>query len=66
MAEGIGHIEAAIKAHPDFAPAHFALGAALWQSGRRDEAEAEFDEVLRLRPDDPAARRALEKLRGRP
>jgi Flp pilus assembly protein TadD len=49
---------------PDFAQAHFARGAALLQSGRRDEAVAEYEKVLQLRPGDPSALRILEMIRA--
>jgi len=64
MREGMERIEAAIRMKPDYAQAHFARGAALLQAGRRDEAAAEYEIVLRLRPGDPSARRMLELLRG--
>jgi tetratricopeptide (TPR) repeat protein len=62
--DGMMHLRAALKADPKSVGAHFALGAALWQSGQRDEAAAEFEEVLRLRPNYPAARRMLDQLRA--
>ena len=61
--EGILQIRAALRAKPDFAPAHFALGTALLQSGRAAEAIAEYEAVLRLRPDDPSARKMLDRAR---
>jgi Flp pilus assembly protein TadD len=64
--EGIGYIEAAIRAKPDFAQAHFARGAALLQLGRKDEALDEYQRVLQLRPGDPSVLRILEMLRAQP
>jgi len=61
--DGMERLSAAIRAAPDFAEAHFALGAALLETGRRDEAIAEFEKVLQLRPGDGSALRMLESIR---
>jgi superkiller protein 3 len=64
--EGIGRIRAAVQADPGLVPAHFALGTALLQSGRRDEAAAEYRRVLELRPNDPSAERMLQMIQSSP
>jgi Flp pilus assembly protein TadD len=64
--EGLQRIEAAIRMKPDFAQAHFARGAALMQSGRKDEAIAEFLKVQQLRPGDPSVQRIIDMIRSAP
>jgi len=61
--EGMDHLAEAIRLEPDFAEAHFALGAALLEAGRREEAAAEFGRVLQLRPGDRSALRMLDSIR---
>ena len=55
-----------IHLQPDFAEAHFGLGVLLYeQPDRRAEADEHLDIAMRLRPDWTAARRHIERLRGR-
>ncbi|MGQ0736348.1 MAG: tetratricopeptide repeat protein [Acidobacteriota bacterium] len=53
---------AAVDANPASAPPHFALGQALFRSGRHDEAAAALREVLRLNPRIVAAQLLLSDL----
>ena len=49
---------------PGWGGAHWRLGNALEQQGKRDEALAELETAFRLKPDlDPAAKRDLDRLR---
>ncbi len=63
------HFSQALKIDPDFAEAHFNLGAVLASQGSLEEAVAHFSEALRIRPDFPEAnhymKRALEEIKKR-
>jgi tetratricopeptide (TPR) repeat protein len=48
-----------VEGAPSFAPGRYQLGRALEAIGRREEAVAEFEAVLRLDPSHAGARRAL-------
>jgi len=50
-----------LRLRPDDADSHFNLGIALARSGRIDDAITQFSEALRVRPDFPAARQALDQ-----
>jgi Flp pilus assembly protein TadD len=62
-ASGLVRTEAAIWFQPDCAQAHFGRGAIL-KAGRRDEAVAEYQRALQLRPWDPSAPSMLERTRA--
>ena len=49
---------------PDDDVAHYELGRALVDAGRRGEAEKEFDAALKINPGFAEARRQLDSLRG--
>jgi tetratricopeptide (TPR) repeat protein len=49
---------------PDDDVAHYELGRALADAGRRDEAEKEFAAALKINPDFADARRQLEAIRA--
>lgn len=49
---------------PDDDVAHYELGRALLDAGRRGEAEKEFEAALKINPGFNEARRQLESLRG--
>ena len=49
---------------PDDDVAHYELGRALVDAGRRGEAEREFDAALKINPGFAEARRQLDSLRG--
>jgi Flp pilus assembly protein TadD len=44
----ISQFRAALAAIPDYAPAHFELGLALQQQGKKDEARQEFQRANQL------------------
>ncbi len=48
--EAIQHLEAALRARPDYAAAHYNLGVALAEEHRATEAAEHFREALRLEP----------------
>jgi tetratricopeptide (TPR) repeat protein len=52
----------ALRINPDFAQAHFNLARPLLSLGRRDEALAELNEALRLKPDNAQIKAALRQL----
>ena len=56
---------AAVSADPNDPDAHYGLGVALARQGRWTEAEKTLQRVLVLRPGDPLARRALERVKAR-
>jgi tetratricopeptide (TPR) repeat protein len=56
----------AITAHPDFVDAHFCLGIVLTQAKRIDEAQKEFEQVLKLDPKNERAKKNLEALQKLP
>lgn len=58
------HFEAALESKPEFAEAHYNLGIALERTGKVREAAAQFEEAVRIKPEDAAARSALAGLRG--
>ena len=64
-AEAISQLRAAILRNRRNPEAHHVLGAILVNLGRIREAAAEFEEVLRLRPDDAQARDFLAMTRRR-
>ncbi|HEY7216760.1 MAG TPA: tetratricopeptide repeat protein [Candidatus Binatia bacterium] len=49
---------------PDDDVAHYELGRALADAGRRDEAEKEFEAALKINPDFADARRQLDAVRA--
>jgi len=53
--EAIPELEAAIRTHPDYVPAHFALANAYFNLKKYDLAEAELKRVLASHPEDEAA-----------
>ena len=56
---------AAVRLDPEYANAQFNLGAALANSGRREEAVEHFSEALRIQPDFRRARESLEAVSAR-
>jgi Flp pilus assembly protein TadD len=64
-AEAVTQLRWAILRDRQNPEAHHVLGAILANLGRRREAAAEFEEVLRLRPDHAQARAFLAQARGR-
>jgi tetratricopeptide (TPR) repeat protein len=64
--EAMAAFTTVIRLQPDFAEAHFGLGVLMHeQPSRRAEADTHLDTALRLRPDWSAARRHIERLRGK-
>ena len=62
--EAVAHFDRVILLYPNSPVAHFNRGLALLDGlGRADAAAAEFQTVLRLRPDYPGAREALARCR---
>ncbi len=57
--EGFPDLEAAAEENPEDSEAHFDLGRAYFNSGRLEEAEAEFKRVIELDPDNAAAHHNL-------
>ena len=51
MSEAIPEFQTAVRLRPDYLNARFNLGSALAMLGRIDEANQQFAEVLRLKPD---------------
>ena len=51
-----------MRLRPDFAEVHNNLGNTLMQLGRLDEAQAQYEETLRLKPDYLPARNNLARL----
>ena len=51
-----------LSLRPDYAATHLNLGYALKDSGRLDEAVAEWEQTLRLAPGDTAARHGLARI----
>jgi len=64
VSEALPHFAATIASLPQSAEAHHEYALALAQVGRNEEARAEEITVLRLRPDFPEAKAALEALRN--
>jgi tetratricopeptide (TPR) repeat protein len=64
-AEARKELEQVILLKPEYAPAHLNLGVALQQLGLGQEALAQFEETLRLEPDNRLAAQYLEALRAR-
>ena len=46
----ISQFRAAINTSPDYAPAHFQLGIALLQQGKKEQAALEFQKASELDP----------------
>jgi Flp pilus assembly protein TadD len=46
--------------------AHFSRGMAMLQLGRKDDAIAEFENALKLQPNDPSARKMLDLIKASP
>jgi len=60
LLDAIAEHEAALRLRPDYAPAWHNLGAAWYHQGNLEAAASAFRAELKLSPDDPAAREALE------
>jgi tetratricopeptide (TPR) repeat protein len=58
-AQAIAELNTAIRQHPDYVPAHFALAHAYFNQGQYDRAEHELLQVLKLDPSHNAARYEL-------
>ncbi|HUL54314.1 MAG TPA: tetratricopeptide repeat protein [Opitutaceae bacterium] len=65
LQEAIAHYQEALRLKPDFAPAWHNLGVGRYQLGDLAGAAAAFREELRLSPNDPAARQALDVVQRR-
>ena len=63
--EAIEHYLAAIRSDPKHSGAHYNLALLLADRGQVDEAIAHLEAALRLRPDFPEARKALDDFRNR-
>ena len=50
MDGAISQFRSAINSEPNYAAAHYQLGLALQQSGKKDEAKKEFDKAAELNP----------------
>jgi len=50
LENAIAQFRAALAATPDYAPAHFELGLALQQQGKKEEARQEFEKAASLDP----------------
>lgn len=61
----VPEFEAVVRLLPELQPLRLALGKALLQAGRSEEALAQFREAVRLDPADAAAREALRNAAGR-
>jgi len=62
--EALPHLEEVARLYPDSPLAHFQLGQALLDGfARNADAAAQFEVVLKLQPDFPGAREALERTR---
>lgn len=53
--EAVPELQAAVRQHPEYSPAHFALAHAYFNLKKYDLAEAELKSVLALHPKDEAA-----------
>jgi tetratricopeptide (TPR) repeat protein len=62
--DALDHLRRAAKLRPDWAPPHLYAGMELHCRGERAGAEQEYEEALRLAPDDRAARMYLDALRA--
>jgi tetratricopeptide (TPR) repeat protein len=56
------HFQQAVKINPDYWEAHFNVATSCLQQGRLSDAQSEFETVLRLRPDFPPAKAALDEI----
>lgn len=64
--EAIEQYEEAVHLQPNFLEAHFNLGVLLLRnSGHLDAAKAEFEEVLRLQPENDQAQQILSKIQAK-
>jgi len=59
LPESIRHLETAVRLKPDFADAHYNLGASLGQAGRMPEAIVQLEAALQLKPDYAEAHNSL-------
>jgi tetratricopeptide (TPR) repeat protein len=64
-AEAHKELEQVTHMKPEYAPAHLNLGVALEQLGQTQDALTQFEEALRLEPDNKLAAQYLEALRAR-
>jgi tetratricopeptide (TPR) repeat protein len=64
-AEARKELEQVTRMKPDYAPAHLNLGVALQQLGQTQDALTQFQEALRLEPDNKLAAQYREALRNR-
>jgi tetratricopeptide (TPR) repeat protein len=64
LPEAIDHYEQALRLNPDLAEAHYNLGMALEQAGRKVPAMARYKLALQNQPDFPEAQRRLARLQG--
>jgi tetratricopeptide (TPR) repeat protein len=61
--EAADRLQSAVRALPDFAPAHNALGIALASSGDLDQAVKHFERAVALDPEFAEGRRNLDLAR---
>jgi tetratricopeptide (TPR) repeat protein len=63
-AEAVTHLDQALRIKPDYAQAHKNLGNALLSLGKVSEARGQYEQVLRLTPDDVEVQTRLAHLRA--
>ena len=59
IAQAIAELNTAVRQHPNYIPAHFALAHAYYNQAQYDRAEQELQQVLKLDPSHNAARYEL-------
>jgi protein O-GlcNAc transferase len=65
MDESIALIQKAIEQNPGYVDARNNLGTSFLQQGKVNEAIAQFQKTLEIKPDNAPARQAMEQLKKR-